>query len=270
MKLPLLWSAMSFSLLALPSSAHEFWIEPEDYTVQPGEELRATIKVGTEFEGSSYAFLPTNFRRFDVAIGDEIGAVPGRIGDRPAVQLGVDRTGLVTLIHVTRDYELTWETWQKFEEFVDHKDGRDVLADHEAAGYGQIDGVREVYSRYGKSLVSAGDGAGEDREYGLLTEIVALENPYTDDMTDGLDIRVLYDGAPRADEQVEVFARDADGAVTITTTRTDADGRATVTVAPDTEYLLDSVVFRAPADDLNPDFDPMWETLWASLTFHTP
>ncbi|QFU09418.1 Nickel uptake substrate-specific transmembrane region [Rhodobacteraceae bacterium THAF1] len=269
LKLPFVCVAMSFSALAAPSSAHEFWIEPLGYMLSPGDTLEATIKVGTEFEGSSYAYLPTNFRRFDLTTGGETAPVPGRIGDRPAVQVPVEEPGLTTLIHVTRDYELTWETWQKFEDFVDHKDGAGVLDTHRAQ-YEEADGVREVYSRYGKSLVAVGEGAGQDQEYGLTTEIVALENPYTGDLSDGFDIRVLYDGAPRADEQVEIFARNATDEVTITTTRTNADGVATIDVAPDTEYLLDSVVFREPADDLNPDFAPQWETLWASLTFHTP
>ena len=259
----------SFSIAAGASSAHEFWIEPEAYMLRLGDPLNAKIVVGTEFEGSSYAFIPSNFRQFDVVTADGLSPVEGRIGDRPAAQITADTPGLTTLIHVTRDYELTWETWKQFEDFVDHKDGKGVLDDHRAQ-YEEADGVREVYSRYGKSLIAVGDGAGEDRAYGLLTEIVALENPYTDTLSDGMDIRVLYDGQPRADEQVEIFARDADGAVSITTARTNAEGVATISVEPDTEYLLDSVVFRDPADDLNPDFDPQWETLWASLTFHTP
>ena len=269
MKLPLAFAALASSVIALPSSAHEFWIEPTDYMLSPGETLNARIMVGTEFEGSSYAYLPTNFRRFDISTGGQPVPLPGRIGDRPAAQVAIGREGLTTLIHVTRDYELTWETWKKFEDFVDHKDGAGVLEDHRAQ-YEEADGVREVYSRYGKSLVAVGNGAGEDKAYGLLTEIVALENPYTDNLSDGFDVRVLYEGEPRADEQVEIFARDVDGAVTITTTRTNADGVATINVAPETEYLLDSVVFRAPAEDLAADFDPQWETLWASLTFRTP
>jgi len=66
----------------------------------------------------------------------------------------------------------------------------------------------------------------------MLTEIVALANPYTDDLSAGLPVQVFYDNAVRADAQVELFAKSADGSVEITTYRTDANGIATLPVQP--------------------------------------
>jgi len=129
-------------------------------------------------------------------------------------------------------------------------------------------GFKEAYSRYGKSLIAVGDGAGADQNVGLLTEIVALANPYTDDLTDGLPVQVLYEGKPRANVQVELFDRAPDGEVAVTLHRTDNTGVAVIPVAPGHEYLVDSVVMRAvgPADDKG----HVWESLWASLTFKVP
>jgi len=258
------------SAIAVPSWSHEFWIDVTDYTIAPGETLEAALRVGEDFEGSSYAYVPTNFRRFEIAMGDAAPEpVEGRIGDRPALSMVPEEGGLTAILHVTRDYELTWETWEQFTSFVGHKAGDGVLERHAEQGYAE-DAVREVYSRYGKALVAVGEGAGEDRPFGLLTEIVALENPYTGDLSDGLDVRVLYQGEPRAEAQVEIFAKDGDGAVEVTKAQTDAQGVATIPVSPGSTYLLDSVVFRQPAEDTAPEFDPMWETLWASLTFAAP
>ena len=114
-----------------------------------------------------------------------------------------------------------------------------------------------------------GSGAGADRAVGLAIEIVALANPYTDDLSAGLPVQVLLDGAPRAEAQVELFQTAPDGTVTITKHRTDGAGQVTLPMQPGMEYLVDSVVLRAlPNDD--PAAGPVWHSDWASLTFRTP
>ncbi|WP_375261116.1 DUF4198 domain-containing protein [Palleronia sp.] len=263
-------TAIVLIILAAPVAAHEFWIEADDYTIAPGDQLSASLMVGQDFHGSSYAYIPVNFHRFDLAIGGEDPhPVPGRIGDRPALQTEIEADGLVTIIHVTRDYELTWDTWREFTDFVEHKAGAGVLEAHAQQGYPQED-VREVYTRYGKALVAVGEGAGDDRAFGLPTEIVARENPYTGDLTDGLDVRLYYDEEPRADARIEVFSKSGPDDTRLETVRTDAEGRATIPVEAGRTYLLNAVVFRQPSEELDLAFDPMWETLWASLTFAVP
>ena len=126
----------------------------------------------------------------------------------------------------------------------------------------------ERYSRHAKSLMAVDGGDGSDRARGLLTEIVAGANPYTEDMSGGMPVQVLYEGAPRQDVQVELFDRAPDGSVTVTLHRTDAEGRVTLPVVPGHAYLVDSVVLRAlePATEAG----EVWESLWASLTFAVP
>ena len=141
-----------------------------------------------------------------------------------------------------------------------------VLEAHAARGLTEDD-RRELYSRYAKSLVAVGSGEGADFEAGLLTEIVALENPYTGEMSDGIDVRVLYEGAPRAETQIEVFEKATDESVEIFTVKTDAAGEATVPVKPGYRYMLDAVVLREPAPEVAAEKNVQWESLWANLTF---
>ncbi|TRD23066.1 DUF4198 domain-containing protein [Palleronia caenipelagi] len=270
----LLFSAflVSCSAFAGAATAHEFWIEPQDFTLAPGEDLVAAIKVGQEFRGTSYAYIPANFRRFDLVTngGDTPNPVEMQLGDRPALEVPIAKPGLATILHVTKDYKLTWDSWDKFDSFLRHKAADWVIEAHAERGFAQVEGVTEGYTRYGKSLVSVGDGAGEDRVWGLEVEIVALENPYTGDMSDGLDVQVFYDGEPRDGEQVEIFERDQLGDVSIQTVTTDQEGRATVPVTPGHAYLLDSVVLREPDAEMRAAMDVQWESLWASLTFAIP
>lgn len=261
------FALIALFVTALSAAAHEFWISPTAYQIETGGTITADLRVGQNFSGAAYVYIPANFKRFDVVQGDTVVPVEGRMGDRPALSMPAPGDGLWVVVHQTTHNFLTWAEWEKFESFVRHKDAAWTLEAHRDRGLPDT-GFRERYSRYAKSLVAVGAGNGADREVGLLTEIVALANPYADDLSGGLPVRVLYEGRPRADAQVEVFARAPDGTVTDSFTRTDAEGVAVIEVAPDTEYLVDAVVLR-PLEGQG-DSGPVWESLWASLTFRVP
>jgi hypothetical protein len=244
---------------------HEFWIDPTSFVVAPGEVIEANLRVGENLGGASYSYVPRNFTRFDLVTGQTVTAVPGRAGDTPAMTMPAPDEGLAVVVHVTRDYSLTYTEWEKFLNFTRHKDFAWAVEEHRARGLPEVK-FKELYSRHAKSLIAVGAGAGADREMGLETEIVALANPYTDDLSGGFPVRVLYRGAPRADAQVELFERDnASGAVAVRLYRTDAEGVAVLEVSPGHGYLADHVVMRA-LEPAAPE-DPVWESLWASLTF---
>jgi len=257
-----------FVLAALPVRAHEFWIDPESYQVAPGEPIVAQLRVGAEFKGSVQSYFPQRFARFEVKMGETLLPVEGRLGDIPAMDMVIPGSGLAVIVHQTKGDILRYRERALFEDFVAHKDLGDVLERHAARGLPELE-FRESYTRYAKSLVAVGDGAGADAPVGLHTEIVALANPYTDDLSEGLPVQVLYEGAPRGDAQVELFAEDVAGEVGITLHRTDAAGIAVLPMAPGTEYLVDAVVMEDTGND-DPDAGPVWHSAWAALTFRTP
>lgn len=256
--------------LATTSAAlgHEFWLSPLDYSIAPDENIVADLRVGQNFSGGIFAYIPSNFRRFELINGNSVIEVEGRIGDRPALDMPVPNSGLWIVVHETTDAKLTYQKWEKFVAFVDHKGFPDTLKSHADRGLPQTD-FRETYSRFVKSLIAVGDGAGMDREVGMRTEIISQANPYTDDISAGLPALVLFEGAPRINAQVEIFDRAPSGEVTVTTTRTNAKGIALIPVQRGHEYNLDAVVML-PLSAEDPLLDPSWESLWAGLTFGVP
>jgi len=200
-------------------------------------------------------------------IDDAATEVTARIGDNPALSMQAPAEGLVVVVHETSDNGLTYTQFAKFEKFVAHKDLKDAIANHDKRGISREKFV-ETYRRYAKSLIGVGHAKGFDRAQGLKTEIVALANPYTDALGE-MPVQVLLDGAPRADAQVELFERDADGKVEITLHRTDSAGNATFPVKPGHAYLVDAVVLEALPNDVAED-GPVWKTHWAALTFAVP
>lgn len=252
---------MALALAPAWACAHEFWIEAPQWQVAPGATLTASLRNGEDFKGIELAYFESRIARFELVQEGRRAPVTGRMGDRPALSVPVSSPGLIVAAYESVPQSLTYAEWPKFAAFAAHKDFVDIATRHDARGLAR-EGFRERYTRHVKALFAAGDGAGADSALGLETEFVALTNPYT--AAGPVAVQLLYQGAPRADAQIEVFARAPGGEVTITTTRTDAQGQAEIAVSPGHAYLLDAVVLRPGTGDV------AWETLWAAMTFAIP
>ena len=260
---------LSAALVSAPVSAHEFWLEPTAYQVAANGSLEATIVNGQNFDGVVISYFPQRFVRFDVTLGDLSAPVEARVGNNPALQAPSLGEGLNIVAYQSTNATVTYEDWEKFARFAGHKGFVGYQEAHTARGLPLAD-FKEVYSRFVKTLIGVGTSAGADQRVGLETEFVALDNPYTDDLTGGMRLQLFYGDAVRANTQIEVFEKPLETAETPVLYQTDADGIATITVLPGHSYLVNAVVLREPSAALATEFDAVWETLWASMTFAIP
>ncbi|MBS1302878.1 DUF4198 domain-containing protein [Loktanella sp. SALINAS62] len=261
--------ALTLTILAGPVSAHELWLAPESYTIAPDATVMAEIVNGTDFVGQSLPYLPQQFVLFKNYTPAGTADVAGRIGDRPAAQIPTPPEGLNVLAYQSVDNRVDYDDWDTIASFVEHKDLTGFYDAHAARGFTE-EPFTEVYSRYSKSLIAVGNGQGADARTGLETEIVALTNPYTDDVSDGMRFQLWYQDAPRANVRFEVFDMAPDGTVTQTFYTTDDQGMVTVPVQPGYAYMADAVVIREPDPALAEQFGAIWETLWANMTWAVP
>lgn len=261
--------SLLLAMVATPALSHEFWIEPTAYKVAAQTKIEAQLVNGEDFKGSLQPYLTQRFVRFQMVADGNVEVVPGRNGDNPAVNVDPIGDGLHVFSYQSTRATLNYANWEKFQKFVDHKDFGDVRALHDARGLPDADFV-EVYSRFSKTLVAVGDGAGSDFRTGMETEIVALDNPYTDDLSDGMSFEVHYRNDMRPNARFEVFEKAPDDTVTVTFYETDADGRVTIPVQSGYRYMADAVVLREPSDALAETSGGVWETLWANITWAVP
>lgn len=255
--------------VALPAQSHEFWIEPQAYQVESDAKLLGTLVNGQDFAGTELGYLPARFSRFDMIAGMRRAPVENRIGSRPALDTDPLAEGLHSLAYQSRMSTLGYSEWQKFLNFAEHKDFQDIEARHDARGLPR-EGFSEGYWRLAKSLIGVGNSIGSDIRTGLIVEYVALDNPYTDDLSNGMRVQLFYRDDLVIDGQVELFEKAPDGEVEVTLHRTNDQGIATLPVKPGHSYLVDHVVLRIPNDELAAEAEIAWETLWASLTFGVP
>lgn len=250
------------------AKAHEFWVSPDEYRITAQDQIQARLRVGEKMKGAELSYLPNDTARFEVIEGEVARPVTARMGDNPALVMDPLGEGLVVVLHETTDARLVYKDFGVFTNFVTHKDAAWALEAHATRGLPQT-GFTETFRRYAKSLIAVGDGAGSDRVVGSKIELVAEANPYTDDLSKGMPLRVLLDGTPRANAQVELFATHPDGTVSVSLHRTDNAGRVAVPVERGVAYLVDSVALTA-LENNDATLGPVWHSDWASLTFQVP
>jgi len=264
---------LAMVLMARGALAHELWIEPLVWLVPPETRLEAQLVNGQNFAGNDgmglrLAYIPQWFTRFEVTLGAQTVPVTGRMGDTPALSIAPLGDGLHVAVYQSSGDVVSYQGWSKFETFIGHKGFTGIKARHIARGISQ-DTFSEYYTRYSKSLIAVGSGAGQDRNMGMETELVALDNPYTFG-GDTLRVRLTYQGAVRANVQVELFEKSSANDVTRAVYRTDDQGVALLPVKPGYGYMVDAVVIREPSTTLASKKRVAWESLWANLTFAVP
>lgn len=258
------WALVGAMLAASPVSAHEFWIEPHDFAITADVKIQADLRVGQDFKGDAFPYIPSRFAAFKRH--DRLGEadVEGVTGDLPALNLVPRTEGLSIFTYVSAGERIRFRDWEKFAAYLDLEGLDSIPARHDARGLPRDD-ISEIYTRCAKTLVAVGDASGdEDRATGMRLELVAGENPLT--LTPGAEMSftLLWEGKPLGDTQVALFRKGVDGSdATRTITRTDDGGRASFTIPGNGTYMAAGVhMIEAPADR-NAD----WQSYWASLTF---
>jgi len=247
----------------LAANAHEYWIEPLEFQVKPGGEIIANQKVGQDFKGNNYPFLPQEFTKSGLFNTKGKSPIKGNIGDIPAFKIKPNKTGLNVLAVATRPDRLTYDTAEKFQTFLKNQGLEWALVEQRKRGLPDA-GFTEAYSRYAKALVQVGPTAGNDVVVGLPIELIAEKNPYALALKSiaKLPVRLLWQGKPLKQAQIKIFHRVKDK-LNISKIRTDDTGRAMIPMSQSGKYLL-SAVHIIPWTQKPKD---QWHSYWASMTF---
>lgn len=255
-------------LMSLPSSAHEFWLEPSDFQPKVGDVVTVDLVIGTHFDGFSSPYTPDEIAAFGLI--DAAGNTPitGRFGDMPAGQFVVAQVGLSLLYHQTTPSYVTYTKPEKFISFAVEKGFADVAARYQKQTAENFRLV-EKYRRFAKSLIMVGPASGQDQLLGLEMELVALTNPYQQSVSKEFTVAVYDSGAPRPGAQVTVFIRHTPSDVEKKIIIADERGQVHLSLLPGRHYLFDSVKLQ-PIKDADPIKNAEWESLWAALTFAVP
>lgn len=255
-----------------PASAHEFWLDPVDFTPKVGARVPIVWRNGQNYLGDSYPFERKWSKRFSVVDAKGERQIKATPGDDPAAEVPLISPGLAIVVFQRAPDIADYKSLDHFLEVLDDEGLDDVAARYRTTPNAPQK-LQEVYSRYAKALLAVGSVAGDDKAVGLALEIVVETNPYARQAGTPVIARVLQDGKPVVGVQLKVFnrSRGSDAAVEPRRLRTDADGRVRIDGLVAGEVLLNVAVMK-PAAPLAADIglQTRWDSQWATVTFKTP
>jgi uncharacterized GH25 family protein len=244
-----------------PATAHEYWLEPAQFVLQPGESVPIHIYVGENFKANSFPYLRDEYKKFVIAGTRGEQPVKAVDGDDP-VMIKPAAPGLTVIASHTVPETLNFDTWEKFETYLKFEGIEHIAAKHRQQGK-PMSGIVEHYVRCAKLLLNVGGGGGEDRVLGMPLELVAERNPYRLAPGDMLPVRLFHNGKPIAGVQITALSK-ADPQ-TRHHVRTDAEGRARIALPAAGPWLVNAVHMAEPSDA-----KAHWMSWWASMTFARP
>jgi uncharacterized GH25 family protein len=235
-------------------SAHDFWIEPSSFRPAPGARVALALRVGESWKGEPVPYQADRVVLFTSSTSRSKNDLEGF--------LPIERPGLHVVAYQGKHNEIRFEDFALFEKYL-REEGLEHARERSRRLFEAKKSLLEHYTRYAKTLVGAGGGAGTaDRVAGLPFELIPENNPYAGERT--MTVRLLYRGKPLAG--VLAIASRKESPAEKLRVRTGKDGRASFQLERAGVWLINAVhlVPAAPASGAD------WESFWASLTFERP
>jgi uncharacterized GH25 family protein len=258
---------------ASPAHAHDFWVQPNAYWVQPQTVIPMTIQVGHGPARQRSPITLSRIARFDV-----IGPTGATIDLRGRLQLGaaqkdgdieLQTAGTYLVVLQTDDRAQTHLPALRFNDYLKVEGLTPALEQRTRLQRMDAD-ESESYSRCAKSIVQVG-AAGVNaqtqitRPLGLPLEIVPERSPYAEPRSATLPVLVIYEGHPLTGALVKLTRLESD-ATPFETHVTDRSGRAVFTMPNSGTWLLNVIWTKPQPKTAETDY----ETVFSSLSFGFP
>ena len=260
-------AALSLLLATTPLVAHDFWIQPQRFQVEPGAPVALTFQVG-------HAAARERWGRLDRIILLQDFAQGRRRDMRADLRNNAGPADVVTrftapgvhVIAMQSNHATSSLPAIRFNDYAKLEGLTPILVARQRAGTSDQVG-RERYSRRAKALfqvgtLTAANSAQATRALGFKLEIVPERNPYALGASRLLPVRVMYNGRRLPGATVKLTNLEFD-AKPLAIAITDRNGRATFRVPAAGDWLVNVLWSEAVKGDPNVEFD----TTFSSLTF---
>jgi len=244
--------------------AHDTWIQARETAIAVGGVARFDVTSGDQFAVLDHAIAPDRIAREGLRIGGATETFTGRTREKAALLLtraiAKDGVAAAWLELKPRTLELAPD---KVAEYLEDIGQQDTIG--KAIAGAPPRRWRETYRKHAKTFVRVGSPAESDGSWrepvGMALEIIPDRDPTALRAGDVLPVRILHDGQP-----LEGFSLVAtpDGSKERRITRTDAKGRATVSLDRAGRWLLAGTRL-VPGHKANVEWESDFTTLTVSV-----
>lgn len=262
MKKIIILTGLFLSLSVL--TAHEYWVAPAQYQVNPGESFVLNCYVGEDFkpevwqrrrERTDQVYVFHHQRKKDVT-------PLFTAADSVDILLAVPEKGNHLLaLHSKPSYiELKAE---EFNQYLEEDGIEDVLAYRKKEGL-DAKPSRELYERCAKTLLQVGDNTDQtfQQPTGMPLEILPLMHPSK--AKDSLKVQVIFKGQPLTDYRIRSWCKVNGQLLQKENHRTDAKGVCSIPLRNKGEWMISLVKMEVLSN--NPAAD--YHSYWGSYTFY--
>ena len=244
--------------------SHEFWLQPDKFIYEVGDEVNLRLLVGENFEGENWSGNKKSIKSFRLHFDDVTDDLSSQITDSAGDSLQFS-------IHEEGTFMITYNSTNKFielkpEEFLAYlkEDGLQNAIDYRKEN-GELDSMgREFYQRSVKTIFQVGDrthGAYK-KQTSLPIDIIPLSNPYKFKKGDTLTVRILFQKKPLTNSLVKVWHRVNNETEKIELLSNE-NGEIRFHVKAIGSWMISTVkMIRLPETD-----EAQWQSYWGSLTF---
>ncbi len=271
---------LALVLTALAAAAHDTWLVPERFRVEPYQLVKVALNTSEDFPTSDAAPTPDRVARFAVVTRATSRKHPEisltstventtepttnyRVEGKSLVAEVLPGEGLTVVLAVTHPRLIVLKP-EIFNEYLTEERLEDIVAARAARGQSQTDG-RERYSKVAKLALCAAEtgGMAHQEPLELPLEILPEDNPCALRSGGRLRVRVLFKGQPLADKWVGAGYAGVHGHKYPVWVKTDAEGRATIPLDRSGAWFV-RVLHMVPATEFE---DADWQSCFSTFTF---
>ncbi|MEO6315012.1 MAG: DUF4198 domain-containing protein [Chitinophagaceae bacterium] len=251
------------SFLVGPLLAHEFWLQPEKFMYQPGENINTRFWVGEDFDGSNWGGNRAKVKSLQLYLNNIIDDLAGHVseaaGDSLQLTISDEGTPMITFNSTNSFIQLDAV---KFNAYL-KEDGLTAAMAYRIAHHETDSSGREVYQRSVKTLLQVGDKKSNvSKATNLPLDIIPLLNPYTLKDNDSLAVKLLFRNRPLTKHLVNVWHR-INGKTTRQQYQTDELGKLRFPVATSGKWMVSAVNMMRLLNEPKAD----WQSIWGSCTW---
>jgi uncharacterized GH25 family protein len=251
------------SLFVLPITAHEFWLQPEKFMYQPGDNINVRFWVGEDFNGENWNGNHAKVNKLQLYIDDISDDMADQVSDETgdSLQLSIFDEGTAMIAFNSNNSFIKLDS-AKFNAYL-KDDGLSNTIDYRAAHNENDSCGKEFYQRSVKTLIQVGDKKTDVcRPANLPLDIIPAVNPYSLNNKDSLTVKLLFNKQPLTNQLVNVWQRQNN--ITTRQQYTSNDKAEISFVVLTTGKWMVSTVRMIHIEN---DAQANWQSYWGSCTW---